>query len=231
MTDFVKISYTARVKDGPIFDTTSEEVAKKEGIYDEKKIYSLLPVAVGEGQLIQGLDEELENLKPGEEKTIEIPPEKGYGKKDPDKISVISKSAFKKQGVNPIPGMVMTLDDKPARIQTVTGGRVRVDFNHELAGKTLVFNVKVEEKANTDEDKIRYLIERSFNSSENFGINVNNGETDIQVPEKAYRDRNILVRKAALVAEIFKYLGKDAILFTEIWKNPKESSEVVGKND
>jgi len=232
MTDFGKISYTGRVKDGPVFDTTSEEVAKKEGIYDEKKIYALLPVAVGEGQVIPGMDEKLKRMKTGEEKTIEIPPEKGYGKRDPNLIKLVSKSIFKKQDMNPIPGMMIELDGRPARIQTVAGGRVRVDFNHELAGKTLVFDVKVEEKADTEEDKIRYLIKRSFNSSENFDINLNNGKIDVRIPENAYRDRNILVRKAALAAEIFKYLSMDTILFTEIWENPKEKSdEVVGKND
>ncbi len=224
MTDFIKISYTGRIKDGPVFDTTKEEVAKKENIYDEKKSYSLLPVVVGGGQLIAGMDEELKNIKLGEEKTIEILPEKGYGKRNPDLIRLVSKSIFKKQGLNPIPGMVVELDSRPARIQTVAGGRVRVDFNHELSGKTLVFTVKVEEKADAEEDKVKYLIERSFNTCENFGIKTDNGKIEIHIPENTYKDKNILARKASLAAEIFKYLGKNAITFTEIWENPKKGS-------
>ena len=232
MTDFIKISYTGRVKNGLVFDTTSKEVAKKEGVYDEKKIYALFPVVVGGGQVIPGLDEKLKGMKKGDRKKVEIPPEKGYGNKDPKLIRLVPRAVFKKERITPIPGMPIELDGRPARIQTVAGGRVRVDFNHELAGKTLTFEVKVEEKAATDADKVRFLVERSFNDSKGFDIKLKAGTLEIRIPENAYKDRNILVRKAALAAEIFKYLGNSKITFTEEWqKADNKPSGDGGKND
>ncbi len=224
MADFIKISYTGRIKGGRVFDTTSAEVAKREGIFDSKKSYALFPMVVGGGQVIPGMDEELKGMKKGDRKKIEIPPEKGYGNKDPKLIRLVPRSVFKKERINPIPGMSINLDGKPARIQTVAGGRVRVDFNHELAGKTLVFDVKVEKKATTNADRVRFLIERSFNDSVGFDIKPNAGTVEIRIPENAYKDRDILMRKATLAAEIFKHLGSSRVIFTEEWSKAGDTS-------
>lgn len=222
MADFIKISYTGKLDDGKVFDTTSEKVAKKEGIFDEKRVYTPLPVIVGEGQVIKGLDEALDAMKVGEEKTIEVPPEKAYGRRNPDLVRIIPLKKFKEQKINPIPGMPIDIDGRVARVQTVAGGRVRVDFNHELAGRTLVFEVKVEEKATTDKDKVVFLVKKNFNSDEDFGVKKKEKELFMTIPEKAYKDRNLLMRKAGFSAEAFKYLTIDRIMFSEVWVKPEK---------
>ena len=222
---FVKISYTARIKDGKSFDTTDEEVAKKENIFDEKRVYGAVPIVVGEGHVIRGLDEALKDMKVDEEREIEIPPEKAYGKRNPNLIRLVPMRVFKQHRINPIPGMSIELDGKVARIQTVSGGRVRVDFNPELAGKTLVYNVKIEEESKTDEDRIKYLIERSFNTCDGFELKINDGNLHINIPENSYRDRSILVRKASFVAEAFRFMNIKKITFSEIWEK-KEKGKV-----
>lgn len=220
----VRISYTARIKDGKIFDTTDEEVAKKENIFNERRVYSAVPIVVGEKQVIQGLDEALKDMKTGEEKEIEISPEKAYGQRNPNLIRLVPMKVFKQHKINPIPGMPIELDGKVARIQTVAGGRVRVDFNPELAGKTLVYNVKIEEESKTDEDRIKYLIERSFNTCDGFELKINDGNLDISIPENSYRDRSILVRKASFAAEAFRFMNIEKITFSETWEK-KEKEE------
>lgn len=219
---FIKISYTGRIKDGKVFDTTDEEIAKKEDIYDEKRIYHPLPIVVGEKQVIEGLDKELKGMKVNESKTVEIPPEEAYGKRDLNLIRLVPMRTFKQQKINPIPGMPIELDGKLARIQTVAGGRVRVDFNHELAGKTLIFDVRIEEEAKTTEDRVKFLIERSFNSSEKFEIKINEKCLEVTIPEEAYKDRNILPRKASLSADIFKYLDTENLVFREVWSKKEK---------
>lgn len=223
--NFIKISYTGRIKDGKVFDTTSEEIAKKEGIYNEKGTYRPIPIVLGERQVIQGLDDALKEMKTGEEKTVEILPERAYGNRNPNLVKLVPLRIFKEQKINPVPGMPVELDGRIARIQTVAGGRVRVDFNSDLAGKTLVFNVKVEDIAKTDEEKIKYLIERNFGNDENFDIKISNKNLDISIPEKAYRDRNIVIKKASFTAEVFKYLDMDKIEFHEIWEKVKKNVE------
>ncbi|MFH1721126.1 MAG: FKBP-type peptidyl-prolyl cis-trans isomerase [Candidatus Altiarchaeota archaeon] len=222
--DFIKISFTARVKDGPVFDTTNGEVAKKEGFFDEKHIYRATPVVVGQGQVVQGLDEILPKMKVGEEREVEIAPDKGFGMKDPNLLRLVPMKVFKQQKINPFPGMPVELDGRRARVQTVSGGRVRVDFNHELAGKTVVYKVKIEKKALDVKEKTNYLIERSFNSADDFKINISNKGVEIELPQEAQRDKNLLVRKASLAAELFRILEVEDVVFKETWSNPKKKA-------
>ena len=221
---FIKISYTAKLKEeGTVFETTNDEIAKNEGIYNEKIVYNPIPVIVGESHIVTGVDEILGKMKQGDKKEISMSPEKGYGRRNPKLIRLVPRKIFTQQKMNPIPGMVVTLDGKPAKIQTVSGGRVRVDFNSELAGKSLIYNVRIEEEAKDDKAKVNYLIERSFNSSDNFKINLTKTKgLKITIPEAAFKDKNILVRKASLSAEIFKYLNFDKITFEEVWEKLKK---------
>jgi FKBP-type peptidyl-prolyl cis-trans isomerase 2 len=221
--DFVRIDYTAAVKDGRVFDTTDAEIAKKEDIFDSKRVYRPLPVIVGEGQVVKGLDEALSGMNAGEEKELELLPEKAYGVRDVNLIRLVPIKVFKQQGINPIPGMPVELDGRHAKIQTVAGGRVRVDFNNELAGKTLKYKVKVVSKAASDDEKAVFLLERSFNDSEGFVIKITGRKAAVDVPEKAFRDRNILFRKASLSAELFKYLSLEEVDYAEKWVNSKPS--------
>lgn len=88
--DFILIDFVAKIKEtGEIFDLTIEEIAKKENIYREDEIYEPMLVVFGEGWILEGLEEELIKMNPGEQKIIELPPEKAFGSRDPSKIKVI----------------------------------------------------------------------------------------------------------------------------------------------
>ena len=55
--DFVEVEYTGSTKeDNLIFDTTSAEVAKENNIYAEKMQYGPVVVCIGEGQILEGLE-------------------------------------------------------------------------------------------------------------------------------------------------------------------------------
>jgi len=223
--DFIKISYTGKVKDGRVFDTTQEAIAKSEKIFDSKRVYKPIPVAVGESQVVAGVDEALKSMKVGEKKTVEVSPEKGFGLRDPAMVRLVPIKFFRDQNINPIPGLPVEIDGRSARIQTVAGGRVRVDFNSDLAGKTLVYDVEVKEKAVSDEDKVKYLLERSFNGADGFGIKLAVKKLELTLPEAAQHDRNLLIRKASFSAEAFKYLKLEEVKFEEVWKNPDAKKE------
>ena len=62
--DFIKIDYTGKIKEtDKIFDTTIEDVAKKENTYNPKVKYGSILVIVGHEKIVKGLDEELEKMK------------------------------------------------------------------------------------------------------------------------------------------------------------------------
>lgn len=227
--DFIKINYTGRVKDAGVFDTTLEDVAKKENISDSRRVYKPLSVAVGEGQVIKGLDEALAGMKVGDKKTVTVEPERGYGARSPALVKLVPVKYFRQQKLNPIPGLPVEVDGMRGKVQTVAGGRVRVDFNHELAGRTLVFDVEVVEKAGSDTEKVSCLLERNFESAEGFDSELAARKLTLKLPRKAFHDRNLLVRKASLAAEAFKFLGLSEVTFQETWENPKKEEKPEAK--
>ena len=148
--DFVKIEYTGYV-DGRAFDTTSEDIAKKEGIYDPKKNYGPITIEIGAGSLLRGLDEFIEGKEVGKEYDINVEPEKGFGKKDPNAIQLVPEEVFKKANLTPKPGLFVNIDNRIGTIKSLSGGRVLVDFNHPLAGKELNYKLKINKVASDKE--------------------------------------------------------------------------------
>ena len=83
----VVIDYTAKVKDtGEVFETTSEEEAKKHSLHETNIKYQPKLVSIGELWIIKGVDEALEKTSVGDKKTIEVTPDKGFGERDTSKI-------------------------------------------------------------------------------------------------------------------------------------------------
>jgi FKBP-type peptidyl-prolyl cis-trans isomerase SlyD len=96
--------------------------------------------------LIPGLEKELTGMKVGSEKHVTVKPEEGYG--------LVNKEAFQELPKEKIPpegqkvGAILTgqgPQGQPikARVHEVKEKTVVVDFNHPMAGKTLVFDVTV----------------------------------------------------------------------------------------
>lgn len=142
--DFIEIEYTGKIKeDGSVFDTTNADTAKENDLFNPELTYGGMIICVGQGQVLKGLDNQLEGKETGKEYTIEISAEDGFGKKQAKLIQLISTSKFIKQNVKPQPGMQVNIDNHVGVVRTVTGGRTMVDFNHPLASKDLIYKFKV----------------------------------------------------------------------------------------
>jgi FKBP-type peptidyl-prolyl cis-trans isomerase SlyD len=105
----------------------------------------------GETQIISGLASELEGLKQGDEKTIVVPPGKGYGEINPTAFKEFPKASLPPE-IKPEVGMQMEVQSsegnpRPAKISEVKDETIVLDLNHPLAGKTLKFEVKILEVA------------------------------------------------------------------------------------
>ncbi len=204
--DVVEVEYTLKVKDtGEIIETTDEKLAKEAGIYSERERYGPRIVVIGEGSLLPGLEEALKEMEVGEEKEIEIPPEKAYGPRDPSKVKIVSLGEFRKAGIRPEPGMVVEYKGMPAIVRSVSGGRVILDFNNPYAGKTIIAKVKVLKKAENEDEKIAMLIKRRLGETE---YKVEGDKIIIETPVKAVLADNIQLIKYMLAAELMKYIDK-----------------------
>ncbi|WP_457620861.1 FKBP-type peptidyl-prolyl cis-trans isomerase [Methanopyrus sp.] len=137
--DFVRIHYTGRVKDtDEVIDTTRKEVAEEHGLDVEP---GPVVIVVGAEMVWEPVEEALIGAEPGDELEVEVPPEKAFGERDPSLVRTYRESEFR-GSVKP-GDTVVSPDGRRGRVLSVDGGRVRVDFNHPLAGKTLVYEVEV----------------------------------------------------------------------------------------
>lgn len=227
--DFVRIDYIGKIKEsGKVFDTTMEEVAKEHGIYDEKIDFKPAPIVVGANHVIKGLDEALVGLEVGEKKIVEIPPEKGYGERDPKLIKVFPIREFTKRGLKPYPGMRVEIDGKIGKVQSVGGGRVRVDFNYELAGKALEYEVIVKEKINKLEEKIRLLLElhMPFADANNHEIKIEDGKARIILADIAKIKSDAMLAKHLVAKDVFNFLEEiTTIEFVDVFKKPEKQEK------
>jgi FKBP-type peptidyl-prolyl cis-trans isomerase 2 len=86
--DNVSVDYIGSTSDGKVFDTSIENVARQNNIYNPQETYQPLNFTVGKGQIIKGFDDGVVGMKVGDKKTLTISPELGYGPIDPKKIQV-----------------------------------------------------------------------------------------------------------------------------------------------
>jgi len=141
--DFVELDYTGKLKGTQeVFDTTDLDIAKKAGMKTEGLKFGPVIAKVGSRIVLPGVDDSLIGKDIGSF-TVEIPPEKAFGKKDPKLIQLVATSKFTKQKVRPYRGLQLNIDGQIGTIRSVTGGRTIVDFNHPLSGKQLVYDVTI----------------------------------------------------------------------------------------
>ncbi len=157
--DFVSIDYVGRVKEsGEVFDVTVEEVAKKEKVHDPKVVYKPINVVVGADFIVKGLDDALKDMKVGDKRTVVVDPENGFGQRDAKFIRPIPLSNFKGENVDPTPGSWITINGVRGRILSADGGRIRVDFNHPLAGKRLEYEIEIKSEILDAAEKVKAIV-------------------------------------------------------------------------
>ncbi|MEM2118097.1 MAG: FKBP-type peptidyl-prolyl cis-trans isomerase [Candidatus Bathyarchaeia archaeon] len=228
--DFILIDYTAKVKEtGEVFDTTIEETAKKERLYKEGEIYEPKLVVIGESWVLKALDESLATMEINKPTTVEIPPEKAFGARDSEKVKRISLKHLADKGITPSLGMRIEHDGKMATIRAIGAGRVLLDFNPPLAGKTLIYEVSVKKKLETTQEKIAALIHRRIPGVEQakFKFSVKEKAVSIEMPEESFYLEGIQVAKRGIAMDIQKFFPKiTTVKFTETFKaEPKTQTE------
>lgn len=100
----------------------------------------------GSGQLVPGLEDELEGLNEGDKRHVVVPPQTGYGERDPNALQTVPKEVFVgleglevgaivagRTGGMPFQAVVVAISEED----------VTLDLNHPLAGKTLDFDIEI----------------------------------------------------------------------------------------
>jgi len=227
---FVLLDYVAKVKEtGEVFDTTLEETAKKEHMYKEGDIYEPKLVVIGEGWVIKPLDENLATMEVDKATVVEIPPDKAFGSRDPEKVKRVPLKQLLAKDITPTLGMRIEYGGKSATIRAIGAGRVLLDFNPPLAGKTLIYDTIIKKKLETVEDKIAGLIHRRIPAVEQakFQFTVKARTVNIDMPEEAFYLEGVQLAKRGIALDIQRFLeGITTVKFAETFKaEPKKEAK------
>lgn len=144
--DEIVVDYIWRLKDGIVFDTSVESVAKGSDKYNEHRDYDeWLSFTVWAGQMIAGFDRGVEGMKIWQTKTIEIPAIDAYGERNEENVISVPKSQLQLPWQYKEWEILYAPNDQSVKIHKVTDTEVFLDMNHELAGKVLIFDITIKE--------------------------------------------------------------------------------------
>lgn len=213
--DFVRLSYTAKLEDGRVIDTTEAEIAKKEGIFNENARYGDLYVVLGEGHVLKGFEEDIVGKEIGYKGSVVVTPEKGFGEYDPNKKDTFSITRFKDRfKETPQIGQRVRIGDKVGTVERIVGRRVVVDFNHPLAGKKITFEYEIKEKLEKPEEKLKALF-LIHTGVEVKGVTIDTGKAIVEVPTDAYLNQLFLIGRYRVVRDAFRLLNLGEIRVVE----------------
>jgi peptidylprolyl isomerase len=227
--DFILISYTAKVKEtNEVFDTTDAETAKKEHLQKEGEITEPKLVVVGEGWVLKTLDDSLLTMEVDKPTVVEISPDKAFGPRDPEKVKQVHIKRLYEKDIQPQLGARIEFGGKNAVIRSIGAGRVLLDFNPPLAGRTLVYDVTVTKKMETAEEKIGALIHRRIPPVEEgkFKFAITDKTLTIDMPEDTFYLEGVQIAKRGIVNDIQKFFPDlDETKFVDTFKAPPKPAK------
>ncbi|MFA5061126.1 MAG: FKBP-type peptidyl-prolyl cis-trans isomerase [Candidatus Pacearchaeota archaeon] len=165
--DFIEIEFTGRVADtGEVFDTNIKSDAEKAKL-DIKNIKPFI-MSVGSLMLPEGFDEDLIGKEPEKKYSIELLPEKAFGKRDSKLVRMIPTKLFHEQKINPEKGMQLALDGQIVKVLSNSGGRTLVDFNNPLSGKKVSYEYKINRLVIDEKERVDAIQEFLFRKKFDF---------------------------------------------------------------
>jgi len=240
--DIIHIDYEAWiVENNELFDTTKEDLAKKNKIYDEKVTYKPIPIIVGANKVVKGLDDHIIKAQVGKDYNVEIEPKDGFGERDPKLIEMHSKREilrlpeFKKGDKEPYVGMKIIMNNRIGWISAITAGRIRVDFNNRYAGRKLKYSYKITDQAQNQKDKILAILEMHYGKIEDFDIQIKNKNVAVKLPDACKYDLGWFQTKYRVVTDLREFAGIENVQFIEEYvkkiEKPKDEKEKKDDKD
>jgi FKBP-type peptidyl-prolyl cis-trans isomerase 2 len=222
----IEVNFTGKeLLNETIFDTTIENVAKEHNIYDKNRAYNSLTIILGENELHKKVEEELFKMNVGEEKTVHLNPKEGFGERNLDLVRVVPLKVFHDQKIKPVPGLMINLGNAIAKVQSVSGGRVRIDINHPLAGRELEYTVKVVKEITAHKEIAEKLFEKYYSRIPSVTKTITENKLSVTLPKETL---NGLENVNKSITNLAKELGIELVV---TGKDKVETKKVENKEE
>ncbi len=227
--DVVLVDYTVKdLTTNKVFDTTVEAKARLGGVFEDRVMYKPVPIILGKNEFHAALEDEIEKMKVGETQKVVLQPLQAFGERKPEHIQLASMKDFRERKMTPYPGMMVEANGVRGRVQSVSGGRVRIDFNHPLAGKILEYEVSVQKKLDSLTGQASVLFDKFFPfvTETEKRISEKNGEIEIELPERVLEVQHLETLKKLFSQLLTKDLkGVSAVRFVETRRKEAENTK------
>lgn len=183
--DFVRISYTARtVDDDALVDTTDEAVAEEEGVAEEGTFEPRV-IVLGSGHIFEKVEEDIIGKTVGDTGSVAVPAPEAFGEYDQDEVRTVSADKIPED--DRYPGAQVQIENQQGYLETIIGGRARVDFNHMLAGEDIEYEYEIVENVEDDLERANGLMSMFFDLDLDMHIQTDEVEEE-QVVESEEED-------------------------------------------
>ncbi len=232
--DIVRLNITGSyAANGDVFETTDEETAREKGLWHEGHTYKPKVYIIG-GESTDyptGLELDLLKAKPGDKRELTLEAKDAFGSHNPLLVETISARELVRQGIEPEVGASVTRRNKTGHIAGVFGGRVRVDYNHPLAGKGLKYEYEVVSLADNAEDKVAAVIDLHYGRSEEFRVHVKGKEAEVTVPDVCKFDQAWATQKLRVVIDLREHAKIDTVRYIEEYVRKQADDDGEEKAD
>lgn len=207
--DFIEIEFTGKIQSsGDIFDSNIKKDVESAGLKIPAKPFIF---ALGQGMFLEGVDKFLIGKETGKDYNIKLSAENAFGVRDPQAIKLVPSQLFKQHQVVPIAGGIFNFDRRMGKILSVSGGRIRVDFNHPLAGKDVSYELKILRKVDDVNERLNAFNEFLFKKK--FKFEIKDKELTLEVDKP-------LVQFIKMFADKFKELFDLNLKIKEVEVSP-----------
>ncbi|WP_123534549.1 FKBP-type peptidyl-prolyl cis-trans isomerase [Halosimplex salinum] len=154
--DFIELAYTARtVEGGDLVDTTDADVAEEEGVGEDQE-FEPRTIVLGEGHVFEAVEQDILGSEVGDTGTVTVPAAEAFGEFDDSQVRTVSADKIPED--DRYPGAHVDLEGEHGHVETIIGGRARVDFNHPLAGEDIEYDWEVLSEVEDREERAGALL-------------------------------------------------------------------------